>query len=123
MYSSPTLYSSCLLGSRWNGHYTLKTLLKGTALVVGLLGLAFAALMLDTQPTRLFGGALIKAMEGPITGGMFVNADTDAFDPGLPVGARFPPVRALFQGQEITSINEFVEDRGAIFVAVRSADW
>ena len=58
-----------------------------------------------------------------VAGDMFVSEDTDIFSPGLPVGARFPSIRALYQGHEINSIDRFMGARGAVFVAVRSADW
>ena len=54
---------------------------------------------------------------------MFIAEDTDGFDPGLAIGERFPPIRALHQGEEITSIEGFMGERGAIFIANRSADW
>lgn len=56
-------------------------------------------------------------------GDIFVPADTDAFDPGLPVGARLPQIRALYQGQEITDIDEFMGPKGAVLFANRSVDW
>jgi len=56
-------------------------------------------------------------------GDIFVPEDTDAFDPGLPVGARFPQIRALYQGREITDIDQFIGDKGAVFLANRSVDW
>ncbi len=101
----------------------LKKILKGFAAVAIVLGLAFAAVMLDAPPTKLFGGKIIGVIEGPVTSGMFVSEDTDTFSPGLPIGARFPAIRALYQGQEITGIDQFIGDRGAIFIAVRSTDW
>ncbi len=88
-----------------------------------ILGLPFAAVMLDSPPIKLFGGKVIGLLEDPVTSGMFVSEDTDTFSPGLPIGARFPAIRALYQGQEITSIDRFMGERGAVFVAVRSADW
>lgn len=54
---------------------------------------------------------------------IFIAEDTDSFDPGLPVGAQFPPIRALYQGREITEIDQFVGDKGAVFIANRSVDW
>lgn len=101
----------------------MKKILKGFAVVVIILGLPFAAVMLDTPPTKLFGGKVIGLLEAPVASGMFVSEDTDTFSPGLPIGARFPSIRALYQGQEINSINRFMDARGAVFVAVRSADW
>ena len=101
----------------------MKKILKGFAAVVIILGLPFAAIMLDTPPTRLFDGKVIGLLEGPVTSGMFVSEDTDVFSPGLPIGARFPSIRALYMGREISSIDRFMGERGAVFVAVRSADW
>lgn len=54
---------------------------------------------------------------------VFIDADTDDFDPGLPIGAAFPPIRALYEGQEITAIDQFIRDKGAVFIANRSVDW
>lgn len=54
---------------------------------------------------------------------VFIAADTDDFDPGLPIGADFPPIRALYQGQVITDIDQFIRDKGAVFIANRSVDW
>ncbi len=54
---------------------------------------------------------------------IFIAEDSDSFDPGLSVGAQFPPIRALYQGREITEIDEFVRDKGAVFIANRSVDW
>ena len=101
----------------------MKKILKGFAIVVIILGLPVAAVMLDTPSIKLFGGKVIGLLEGPVTSGMFVSEDTDGFSPGLPIGARFPAILALYQGQEITSIDQFMGERGAVFVAVRSADW
>ena len=53
---------------------------------------------------------------------VFIDADTDDFDPGLPIGADFPPIRALYQGEEINDIDQFIRDKGAVFIANRSAD-
>ena len=54
---------------------------------------------------------------------MFIAEDTDGFDPGLAIGDQFPPIRALHEGEEISSIDGFIGERGAIFIANRSADW
>ena len=54
---------------------------------------------------------------------IFVAEDPDDFSPGIPVGEIFPDIRARFEGAEITSIDRFIMDRGAIFIAVRSVDW
>ena len=54
---------------------------------------------------------------------VFIDADTDDFDRGMPIGADFPSIRALYQGQEISDIDQFIRDKGAIFIANRSVDW
>ena len=101
----------------------MKKFLTGFATVVIILGLPIAAVVLDSPPTELFGGKVAGLLADTVTSGMFVAEDPDAFSPGLPVGARFPAIRALYQGQEITGIDQFMGERGAVFVAVRSADW
>jgi len=54
---------------------------------------------------------------------MFVSEVSHTFDPGLRIGDRFPAIRARFQGEEITGIDRFIRDKGAIFIAARSVDW
>ena len=54
---------------------------------------------------------------------MFVSEVTDTFNPGLQIGDRFPAIRAVYQCEEITTIDRFIRDRGAIFIALRSVDW
>ena len=54
---------------------------------------------------------------------IFVAEDPDDFSPGVPVGERFPDIRARYQGEEITNIDGFLDDRGAVFIAVRSVNW
>ena len=54
---------------------------------------------------------------------MFISEVTHDFNPGLPIGAQFPAIRALFEGEEIMAIDPFIRDRGAIFIAARSVDW
>ena len=80
----------------------------------------------------LAGGAVVLAgvylLLGPLLaqqglGNIFVPKDTDSFDPGLPIGAQFPSIRALYQGKEITDIDRFLGDKGAVFFANRSVDW
>lgn len=54
---------------------------------------------------------------------MFVTEVTESFNPGVQVGTRFPAIRAMYQGEEITTIDRFIRDKGAIFIAMRSVDW
>lgn len=69
------------------------------------------------------GLAEAQQRRGPNPEDIFISEDTDDFDPGLPIGAQFPSIRALYQGEEITEIDRFIGDNGAIFIANRSADW
>ena len=67
--------------------------------------------------------AALAQRPAPNPDDVFISEDTDDFDPGLPIGAAFPPIRALYQGQEITAIDQFIRDKGAVFIANRSVDW
>jgi len=76
-------------------------------------GIAAAGLLAFLQPLQA----------QPNLDNMFLEADTDQFDPGLPIGAQFPAIRAIYEGQEIDNIEQFFGDKGAIFLANRSVDW
>jgi hypothetical protein len=54
---------------------------------------------------------------------IFIAEDPDVFSPGVPIGDRFPDIRAMYQGEEVTNIDRFIKDNGASFLAVRSANW
>ncbi len=85
-----------------------------------IIGAVFLALVASVA---LFWDDVKDAGFSALTADMFVAADTDAFDPGLPVGASFPPIKAVYQGREIYDVGDFIRDKGMIFVANRSADW
>ena len=91
----------------------MKKILKGFA---GVLGLVIVG-------GYFFSGPLFSVLQRVVTVNMFISGDTDSFDPGLPVGAPFPAIRAMYQGQEITDIGQFIRNRGTIFIANRSVDW
>ncbi len=76
-------------------------------------GFAAAALLAFMQPLQA----------QPNLDNMFLDQDTDQFDPGLPIGAQFPAIRAIYEGQEIDNIEQFFGDKGAVFLANRSVDW
>jgi len=54
---------------------------------------------------------------------MYVDEITETYNPGLKIGDTFPSIQAWHEGKEVSSIEQFVPDRGAIFIAVRSVDW
>ena len=61
--------------------------------------------------------------EQQLTANMFVASDTDAFDPGLKVGERFPLLEARLNQTIVNSIDPLIADKGLIFIASRSVDW
>jgi hypothetical protein len=71
----------------------------------------------------LFQDEMIAVAKDKITADMFVEADTDSFDPGIAVGETFPNIKAIYAGQQLTSIKALMGDRGMVFVANRSVDW
>ncbi|MFL2546635.1 MAG: hypothetical protein ACJ0SL_04640 [Candidatus Rariloculaceae bacterium] len=49
--------------------------------------------------------AFIQPLQAqPNLDNMFLDEDTDSFDPGLRIGADFPAIRAISDGQEINNI-------------------
>lgn len=89
-----------------------KTLITVTAILV-LASLAF----------YLFREPLKQAAYDKLTEDMFVDSDSDSFDPGPALGSHFPGLRARYQGREISLLTELSGERGTILVASRSLDW
>jgi len=58
-----------------------------------------------------------------LTDSMFVDADNDAFNPGIATGENFPMLMAVYQGQTVSDLRSLVGDKGMIFIASRSVDW
>ncbi len=54
---------------------------------------------------------------------MYVPEDNDDFDPGVVINDQFPGIKAIRNGQEVSQIDEFIKDKGMIFIANRSVDW
>ena len=78
--------------------------------------------------SSLFATLVLVALMQPVQAqpnldNMFLDEHADSFDPGLPIGAEFPEIRAIFDGNEINSIETFFGDKGAVFLAMRSVDW
>jgi len=57
------------------------------------------------------------------TANMFIDSDTDEFNPGPGIGQAFPQIDAFYQGRRISSTLEFAGRRGTVFFANRSVDW
>jgi hypothetical protein len=87
-----------------------------------LLGLV-ATLVVAAGLIYVFRGALWETATQRMTADMFIEADTDDFDPGLPIGAQFPTLHASYQGAPITDAGQFIHDKGMVFIANRSANW
>jgi len=58
-----------------------------------------------------------------LAGEIFVNADSDRFDPGIAIGATFPRISALYDAREVTDLVEFTGEAGLVIVTNRSVDW
>jgi hypothetical protein len=71
----------------------------------------------------VFRGHLINYFKDDITRNMFIAGDTDSFDPGLAIGDTFPLLHASYRGEVISDMGQFINDKGMIFIANRSADW
>jgi hypothetical protein len=84
-----------------------------SALVVALVALGIFA----------FREPIMGAVVERLTRDMFVAADTDAFDPGVPVGSALPSIRARMADREVTDIGALMGERGAVLIANRSVDW
>lgn len=91
----------------------MKKVLIGALAVVAALGVA----------GYLFREPLMKSVAGRLTDDMFVNGDTDAFDPGVPVGARLPRIAARYDGRTVEDLSEFMGANGLVLFAARSVDW
>ncbi|MEM8563874.1 MAG: redoxin domain-containing protein [Pseudomonadota bacterium] len=66
---------------------------------------------------------LTSAAMAKLTEDMFVMEDSDSFDPGPAVGSRFPGLRALHRGKQITLLDDFAGDNGTLLIASRSIEW
>jgi hypothetical protein len=85
--------------------------------------IVLSVLLVASGGIYLLRGQLWEGIKNTITADMFVEADTDDFDPGVAIGSTFPAIQALYQGQEINDVQPFVHDKGMVFIANRSADW
>ena len=87
--------------------------LAGVVIVLGVLGALVYA----------FRDPLLAADADRMTAHMFVARDTDDYDPGVPVGAMLPAIRARYQDHEITGLGDFMGKRGLAIFVNRSVDW
>jgi peroxiredoxin len=58
-----------------------------------------------------------------VTKDMFVNEDSDEFDPGALIGDPLPQLNATHKGQTINDLSDFSGPNGVILMASRSYDW
>ena len=91
--------------------------MKKTALIIG------AIVLLMAVAGYFYRESLKDAAFAKLTQDMFLDGDTDDFDPGPALGSRFPGLRATYGGETITLIEEFAGSNGTVFVASRSLDW
>ncbi len=91
----------------------MKKVLIGT---LGVLAIVAVAGYLFREP-------LLKAVAERLTADMFIAADTDDFDPGIPVGSQMPDINARYDGRTVQDLAEFQGDNGLVLFANRSVDW
>ena len=58
-----------------------------------------------------------------LTEDMFVQEDNDTFDVGLNLGDTLPPIRAVYEGREISDLQQFRREKGLVVMINRSVDW
>lgn len=76
-------------------------------------------------------GAIVYSLRAPLrqmvvdtlTADIFVPIPQDMLEKGPAVGSRFPGLRALYNGEEVTLLEPFAGDRGTLLVASRSVEW
>src|SRR5690606_6024943 len=88
-----------------------------------ILGVSVVIVVTAGVAMYLFREPLLETAADFLTRDMFVAADEDGFDPGLPVGAVFPDIRASHQARVVTSVAEYLGPNGLVFFANRSVDW
>ena len=80
--------------------------------------LIFVCVLLLTGGTGyLFREQLWEVVVTVVTRDTFITSDKDSFDPGLPVGASFPPIKAIYQGKPIVDVSDFAHHKGMVFIA------
>ncbi len=89
---------------------------KGLITSSTTIALALGAVILLLEP-------LLATAQTNYTKDMFVAADTDSYDKGLPIGSTFPSLKALYRGEVVSDLRPFIHDKGMVFIANRSADW
>jgi len=92
-----------------------KVLLCLAALMVITAGLVFA-----------FNEPLKEMVFAQLTQDMFVEVDSDNFEPGrqgTQTGDQLPAVRVSYQGTELTALTQFAKPRGLVVMFSRSVVW
>ena len=83
---------------------------------LGVVALLVVAVLIFREPLK-------EAAYERLTDDMFVEADTDSFDPGPAIGSRFPGMTARYGGETVRLIEPFAGPAGTVFMASRSFDW
>ena len=87
--------------------------------LIGIVSLALVAVL----GAYLFRGQLKETAVEAMVADMFLEADTDSYDPGLAIGDTFPALKVNHEGKIISDMGQFISDKGMIFIANRSVDW
>lgn len=87
------------------------------------LQIALLVIVVAATGIYVFREPLMNVVVERVTANMFVARDTDAYDPGVAVGAQLPALRARFDGREVTQIGDMMGAKGAVLFVNRSVDW
>jgi peroxiredoxin len=88
-----------------------------------ILIVAFAVLLGAMLLLFLFRDPIRESAYDALTRDMFIDSDTDDFDPGPAIGSRFPGVDAVYEGRRLRLIEDLARPNGTVLVASRSLDW
>ncbi len=88
-----------------------------------ILIVAFAVLLGAILLLYMFRDPIRESAYDTLTRDMFVDTDTDTFDPGPAVGSHFPGVDAVYEGRRLRLIEDLAGPNGTVLVASRSLDW
>ncbi|PLW82758.1 hypothetical protein CWI75_09300 [Kineobactrum sediminis] len=91
--------------------------MKRTLIMVTLAAVLLAALVYSLR------APLRQVAVDTLTADMFVPVPQDTMQKGPAPGSRFPGLRALHNGEEITLLEPFAGSRGTVLVASRSVEW
>ncbi len=90
--------------------------MKKRYIALGIVAVAAAGIYGFREP-------LLAAVIDRVTANMYVPADNDPYDPGVATAQPMPTIHALYDGREVTDVDEFMGAKGLVIFVNRSVDW